>query len=73
MRLGEFIPFGHDRYKSLSDDAYPDSIKRVFSNTLFFLPCSIIIRKAVVTDTSVFICLIQSFDRPETARPEVRF
>lgn len=29
MRLGEFIPFGHDRYKSLSDDAYPDSIKQM--------------------------------------------
>ena len=29
MRLGEFIPFGHDRYKSLSDDAYPDSIKQI--------------------------------------------
>lgn len=29
MRLGEFIPFGHDRYKALSDDAYPDSIKQM--------------------------------------------
>lgn len=29
MRLGEFIPFGHDRYKNLSDDAFPDSIKQM--------------------------------------------
>lgn len=29
MRLGEFIPFGHDRYKALSDDAYPESIKQM--------------------------------------------
>lgn len=29
IRIGEFIPFGHDRYKALSDDAYPDSIKQM--------------------------------------------
>ena len=29
MRLGEFIPFGHDRYKALSDDAYPDAVKQM--------------------------------------------
>lgn len=29
MRIGEFIPFGHDRYKTLSDDAYPDAIKQM--------------------------------------------
>lgn len=29
LRIGEFIPFGHDRYKALSDDAYPDSIKQM--------------------------------------------
>ncbi len=29
MRLGEFIPFGHDKYKALSNDAYPDSIKQM--------------------------------------------
>lgn len=28
-RLGEFIFFGHDKYKALSDDAYPDSIKQM--------------------------------------------
>lgn len=28
-RLGEFIFFGHDKYKSLSDDAYPESIKQM--------------------------------------------
>lgn len=29
IRIGEFIPFGHDRYKALSDDAYPESIKQM--------------------------------------------
>lgn len=29
LRLGEFITFGHDRYKALSDDAYPESIKQM--------------------------------------------
>jgi putative aldouronate transport system substrate-binding protein len=29
IRIGEFIPFGHDRYKILSDDAFPDSIKQM--------------------------------------------
>jgi putative aldouronate transport system substrate-binding protein len=29
IRIGEFIPFGHDRYKVLSDDAFPDSIKQM--------------------------------------------
>lgn len=29
IRIGEFIPFGHDRYKALSNDAYPDSIKQM--------------------------------------------
>ena len=29
IRIGEFIPFGHDRYKALSDDAYPDFIKQM--------------------------------------------
>lgn len=28
-RLGEFIFFGHDKYKALSDDAYPESIKQM--------------------------------------------
>lgn len=28
-RLGEFIFFGHDKYKALSDDAYPESIKQL--------------------------------------------
>ena len=28
-RLAEFIFFGHDRYKALSDDAYPESIKQM--------------------------------------------
>lgn len=28
-RLGEFFFFGHDKYKALSDDAYPDSIKQM--------------------------------------------
>ncbi|MCR4694368.1 MAG: sugar ABC transporter substrate-binding protein [Pseudobutyrivibrio sp.] len=29
IRLGEFIFFGHDRYKALSNDSYPDSIKQM--------------------------------------------
>jgi putative aldouronate transport system substrate-binding protein len=29
IRIGEFIPFGHDRYKALSDDAFPESIKQM--------------------------------------------
>jgi len=29
IRIGEFIPFGHDRYKILSDDAFPESIKQM--------------------------------------------
>ncbi|HEX3076408.1 MAG TPA: sugar ABC transporter substrate-binding protein [Lachnospiraceae bacterium] len=28
-RLGEFLFFGHDKYKALSDDAYPESIKQM--------------------------------------------
>lgn len=28
-RLGEFIFFGHDKYKALSDDAFPESIKQM--------------------------------------------
>ena len=28
-RLGEFFFFGHDKYKALSDDAYPESIKQL--------------------------------------------
>lgn len=28
-RLGELIFFGHDKYKALSDDAYPESIKQL--------------------------------------------
>jgi putative aldouronate transport system substrate-binding protein len=28
-RIGEFLFFGHDKYKALSDDAYPDSIKQM--------------------------------------------
>lgn len=28
-RIGEFIFFGHDRYKALSDDAYPESIQQM--------------------------------------------
>jgi putative aldouronate transport system substrate-binding protein len=28
-RLGEFFFFGHDKYKALSDDAYPESIKQM--------------------------------------------
>ena len=29
IRIGEFIPFGHDKYKALSEDSYPDSIKQM--------------------------------------------
>ncbi|WP_310605596.1 extracellular solute-binding protein [Anaerosporobacter sp.] len=28
-RIGEFFFFGHDKYKTLSDDAYPESIKQL--------------------------------------------
>lgn len=28
-RIGEFFFFGHDKYKALSDDAYPESIKQL--------------------------------------------
>lgn len=28
-RFGEFMFFGHDRHKTLSDDAFPDSIKQM--------------------------------------------
>ncbi len=28
-RIGEFFFFGHDKYKALSDDAYPESIKQM--------------------------------------------
>lgn len=29
IRIGEFIPFGHDKYKALSEDSFPDSIKQM--------------------------------------------
>lgn len=29
IRIGEFIPFGHDKYKALSADSFPDSIKQM--------------------------------------------
>lgn len=29
IRIGEFIQFGHDRYKALSNDSFPDSIKQM--------------------------------------------
>jgi putative aldouronate transport system substrate-binding protein len=29
IRIGEFIPFGHDKYKALSRDSFPDSIKQM--------------------------------------------
>lgn len=28
-RIGEFIFFGHDRYKALSDDSFPESVKQL--------------------------------------------
>ena len=28
-RMGEFIFFGHDRYKALSTDSFPESIKQM--------------------------------------------
>lgn len=29
IRIGEFIPFGHDKYKALSNDSFPESIKQM--------------------------------------------
>lgn len=29
IRIGEFIPFGHDKYKAMSEDSFPDSIKQM--------------------------------------------